>query len=209
MPLDTVNLQFSYNAEKVYKFPDIKLSSSEAALIIGPSGSGKTTFLNLIAGLQKASKGDVTINNQSLAKLEGKNLEQFRAQHLGLIFQKSLFLPYLSILDNMKLIYSIQNRKASTEEITDLFTELNIKHILNKKASACSTGEQQRAAIARALLQKPSLILADEPTAALDDENAQKVGELLLKMSQSQKTALLIVTHDGRLKKLISKSYQL
>jgi ABC-type lipoprotein export system ATPase subunit len=209
MPLETANLQFSYHAEKVFKFPDIKLSAAEAALIIGPSGSGKTTFLNLIAGLQKASKGDISINNQSIANLEGRNLERFRAQHLGLIFQKSLFLPYLSVMDNMRLIYSIQNRKPSADEITDLFTDLNIKHILKKKASACSTGEQQRAAIARALLQKPSLILADEPTAALDDENARKVGELLLKMSQSQKTALLIVTHDVRLKKLISKSYQL
>jgi len=209
MALQTTNLQFSYDAEKTFRFPDIRLASADAALIIGPSGSGKTTFLNLIAGLQKASKGEVIVNNQSINKLKGRSLEKFRAEHLGLIFQKSLFLPYLSMLDNMKLIYSIQNRAASKTEIQALFEELNIGHILKKKAATCSIGEQQRAAIARALLQKPSLILADEPTAALDDANAEKVGELLLEMSQSQQRALLVVTHDERLKKLISKTYQL
>lgn len=209
MALETTNLQFSYDAEKAFRFPDIQLASADAALIIGPSGSGKTTFLNLIAGLQKATHGEVKLNNQSINQLEGRSLERFRAKHLGLIFQKSLFLPYLSMLDNMKMIYSIQNRVASNTEIKALFDELNIGHILNKKASTCSIGEQQRAAIARALLQKPSLILADEPTAALDDANAEKVGELLLEMSQSQQRALLVVTHDERLKKLISKTYQL
>lgn len=209
MALETTNLQFSYHAEKAFKFPDIKLASADAALIIGPSGSGKTTLLNLIAGLQKASAGEVKLGDQSLHNLEGRSLERFRAKHLGLIFQKSLFLPYLTMMDNMKMIYSIQNRQADKSEIDLLFSELNIRHILYKKAASCSIGEQQRAAIARALLQKPSLILADEPTAALDDTNAEKVGELLLQMSQSQKTALLVVTHDARLKKLISKSYQL
>jgi len=209
MALQTTNLQFSYHAQKVFKFPDIKLASADAALIIGPSGSGKTTFLNLIAGLQKPSIGEVKLGHQFINKLVGRSLERFRAEHLGLIFQKSLFLPYLSMMDNMKIIYSIQKRKASPTEIESLFADLNISHILHKKASTCSIGEQQRAAIARALLQKPSLILADEPTAALDDANAQKVGDLLLQMSKSQKTALLIVTHDARLKKLISKSYHL
>ena len=209
MALETTNLQFSYHAEKAFKFPDIKLASADAALIIGPSGSGKTTLLNLISGLQKASAGEVKLVDQSLHNLEGRSLERFRAKHLGLIFQKSLFLPYLSMMDNMKMIYSIQNRKADKSEIELLFSELNIGNILYKKAASCSIGEQQRAAIARALLQKPSLILADEPTAALDDANAEKVGELLLQMSQSQNTALLVVTHDARLKKLISKSYQL
>ncbi|PTM05246.1 MAG: ABC transporter ATP-binding protein [Bacteroidetes bacterium] len=209
MALETTNLQFSYHAEKAFKFPDIKLASADAALIIGPSGSGKTTLLNLIAGLQKASAGEVKLGDQFLHNLEGRSLERFRAKHLGLIFQKSLFLPYLTMMDNMKMIYAIQNRQADKSEIDLLFSELNILHILHKKAASCSIGEQQRAAIARALLQKPSLILADEPTAALDDTNAEKVGELLLQMSQSQKTALLVVTHDARLKKLISKSYQL
>ncbi len=209
MALETSNLQFSYDAKKAFHFPDIELAAADAALIIGPSGSGKTTLLNLIAGLQKASTGEVIINHQSINQLEGRNLERFRAKHLGLIFQKSLFLPYLSMLDNMKMIYAIQDRNASIKEIESLFDELNIVHILHKKAATCSIGEQQRAAIARALLQKPSLILADEPTAALDDANAKKVGELLLEMSQSQQRALLVVTHDERLKKLIPKSYQL
>lgn len=209
MALETTNLQFSYQEDKSFKFPDIQLKAAESALILGPSGSGKTTLLNLIAGLQEADQGEVKVNQQALSSLQGRKRERFRAEHIGLIFQKSLFLPYLSIYDNMRMIFAIQNRRSTREEIEYLFSELSILHILNKKASACSIGEQQRAAIARALLQKPSLILADEPTAALDDQNAQKVAELLLEMCQSQQSSLLIVTHDARLKGLIAKSYSL
>jgi putative ABC transport system ATP-binding protein len=128
---------------------------------------------------------------------------------MGIIFQRSYFLPYLSIGENLKLAAQMQGLKISSAQAKNALEKLNVAHVAQHKPANCSVGEQQRASIARAILHEPKLILADEPTSALDDINAEKVTQTLLQVAAEQKAALLIVTHDSRLKNLISKTYAL
>lgn len=209
MVLQSSELQFAYPNTKGFNFPDISIDAGEAALLLGPSGSGKSTLLNLLAGLIPPQEGKISINNTSLEHLNERAKEQFRARNIGLVFQRSFFLPYLSLLDNLMLASRYQGHKLSQVEIKNIFNQLEISHLASKKPSECSLGEQQRASIARALVQNPALILADEPSSALDDKNAGKVAELLLSTCENYNSALLVVTHDQRLKDLISKSYSL
>ena len=209
MALQSSELSFKYNAQSSFVFPPLGLKPAESALLLGPSGSGKSTLLHLLAGLLEPAKGEVTIGAQNLHALKGQARDRFRGEHLGIIFQRSHFLPYLTICENLKLAAQAQNARVSTKQIHHLLDRLNIGALAAKKPSDCSLGEQQRAAIARAILHKPQLILADEPTSALDDHNAQKVTKLLQQMAQEAQAALLIVTHDGRLKEHISKTYML
>jgi len=209
MVLRSSELSFEYHSTRRFNFPDLVLDQRESALLLGSSGSGKSTLLSLLAGLQRPLQGDIMVKGQKLGDLSERGLEQFRAENIGVIFQKAFFLPYLSITQNLQLVSKLQKVRTSKSEIQAQLEALNIGHIKNQKPSSCSLGEQQRASIARVLLQKPALILADEPTSALDDENARKVAELLHETSTAAGSALLIVTHDQRLKSEISKSYQL
>lgn len=209
MVLQSSNLKFAYSQSASFDFPDIAIQPGEAALLIGPSGSGKSTLLNLLAGLNAPQAGSIAINGIDLQSLSERKKERFRARNIGLVFQRSFFLPYLSLSENLKLASRYQGNKIDNEQIAHLFEQLQIGHLSNKKPNECSLGEQQRASIARALIQNPSLILADEPSSALDDYNASKVADLLLSVCQKFDSALLVVTHDQRLKSLITKSYSL
>lgn len=209
MLIQSSELSFEYHPERSFNFPDLSLHPSESALLLGASGSGKSTFLSLLAGLQRPKHGQIKIKGQELTTLSDRDLEKFRAEHIGIIFQKAFFLPYLSITENLLLGAQLQKTSLSKKEVYEQLEALDIRHIAHQKPSSCSLGEQQRASIARVLLQKPALILADEPTSALDDQNAARVAELLHQASLAAESALLIVTHDQRLKSQISKSYQL
>lgn len=209
MVIQSSELKFSYTQSLKFDFPDIRLDAAEAALLIGPSGSGKSTLLNLLAGLLKPQAGSIQILDQDFGKLPEREKESFRAKNIGLIFQRSFFLPYLSLKENLLLSARYQGKSVSSDRILGLFEDLQIAALADKKPGECSLGEQQRASIARALLQDPALILADEPSSALDDANAEKVAELLLNVVNKSNTALLVVTHDHRLKSLIPKSYSL
>ncbi len=209
MVLQSSELKFSYPNTSEFDFPDIQLAPGESALLLGPSGSGKSTLLNLLAGLIAPQKGSIIINGTEMYGLKERKKEQFRAANIGLVFQRSFFLPYLSLHENLLLASRYQGHKIKSSEINALFEDLQIGHLSAKKPSECSLGEQQRASIARALLQKPALILADEPSSALDDGNANKVADLLLSLCEQYNSALLVVTHDQRLKAKISKSYSL
>jgi len=209
MILQSSELKFSYPQTEKLRFPDVNIDAGEAALLLGPSGSGKSTLLHLFAGLLPIQEGNVSVVNTNLTSLNERKKEEFRARNIGLVFQRSFFLPYLSLQENLELSSRYQGRKSSKPEIEQLFDQLQIHHLKDKLPSECSLGEQQRASIARALLQKPALILADEPSSALDDANAGKVAELLLSLVNEYQSSLLVVTHDQRLKSLIPKSYSL
>lgn len=209
MVIQSSELKFSYQETDDFHFPDIQLQESEAALLLGPSGSGKSTLLHLLSGLLQPSSGRIEIMGQDFTALKERDKENFRARKLGLIFQRSFFLPYLSLKENLLLSARYQGRQLKADYVMSIFKDLQISHLANKKPSECSLGEQQRASIARAILQEPALILADEPSSALDDKNASIVAELLLSITQQSKSSLLIVTHDQRLKALIPKSYSL
>jgi putative ABC transport system ATP-binding protein len=209
MALQSSELLFSYNKDKSFSFPALRVAAGDSILVLGPSGAGKSTLLNILAGLLDPDQGEVKIAQQDLFALSPSKREQFRAQHIGMIFQKSFFLPYLSIAENIELALKLQKHPLSKSDLKEQLAILGIPHLYDKKPSECSVGEQQRASIARALLQKPSLLLADEPTSALDDENTKTVATLLKKLAKEQGTALAIVTHDQRLKTNFTQEYSL
>lgn len=209
MALHSTALQFKYTTQKKFSFEPISVLAGESALLLGPSGSGKTTFLHLLAGLLVPLTGDVNVAGKNLFTLNAKQRDAHRGKQMGIIFQQSYFLPYLSIRENLKLAAQMQGLKITTAQAKAALEKLNVGHIAQQKPANCSVGEQQRASIARAILHKPTIILADEPTSALDDANAEKVAQTLLQVAEEQKAALLIVTHDNRLKNLISKTYAL
>ncbi len=207
--LRTENLTFAYNSSNSFQFPDIQCTKNQNLLIIGESGTGKTTLLHILAGLLKASKGKVWIEDTELNSLSDVQIDRFRGKNIGLVFQKSHFVSALSVKDNLRLAQSLAGEKKDMEKIKTLLHRLNIEHKLNSKPSQLSQGEQQRVAIARALLNQPKLILADEPTSGLDDKNCKQVADLLEEQAKIVGSCLVIVTHDGRLKERFTNQIEL
>lgn len=198
--LQTDTLKFSYPNKQVFRFPDIHCKSEETLLILGNSGTGKTTFLNILALLLNPSEGILTINNTNTTILNEKSKTDFRAKNVGIVFQKPYFVNALNVSENLVLANYLGNYPMDKLKAEDLAKNLGFDHLMSKKVQELSGGEQQRVCIARALMNNPKVILADEPTSALDDENCQKVADLLEKQSKSIGAALIIVTHDHRLK---------
>jgi putative ABC transport system ATP-binding protein len=198
--LVTKNLKFSYNSSTEFSFPDMQCNASEALLITGNSGKGKTTLLHLLAGLLKPKSGEITIDNIDISKLSESNLDQFRGKNIGLILQQSYFISSLSVQENLELASWLALGNKQKDKAKQLLIQLDIEKQSHKLPSQLSIGQQQRVSIARALMTNPKLILADEPTSSLDDENANKVASLLENLAKEYTTALVIVTHDQRLK---------
>ncbi len=207
--LKTNNLSFSFDQKRVFHFPDLSLKKGEQLLISGKSGSGKTTLLHLLALLQKPQFGEIYFNNEIVSQLQGKNLIHFRATHFGVVFQKNYFLKSLNVMDNLKMSLYYKNQHLSGAEIRKTAEQLDVENLLQKNTYQLSGGEQQRISILRALLHKPAIILADEPTASLDDENAQKVAQLLQFQSNEYGASLVIVSHDFRLKSIFDQQINL
>ena len=200
------NLSFSYPGGRDIQFPDLGVAAGDALLILGKSGSGKTTFLNLLAGLLTPKAGEVQIDGQNLNTLSNQKLDQFRGSKIGLVFQKPHLLAPLSVLDNLKLAPFFG--KTEGQDPLELLGELQIQAKANSPIQSLSEGEAQRVSIARALMNKPKVILADEPTSSLDDENAEIVTRLLQQQAKKISAALIIVTHDQRVKNLIPNFVQ-
>ena len=198
-------IEFSYPAVQ-FKFPDIHCNAGETLLITGNSGKGKTTLLHLLAGILKPAAGSIYINNTDIATLTSKELDHYRGRQIGIVFQQSHFVASLSVLDNLLLAQYLSGRKKDRSKAIELLDSLGVGTQKNKKPSQLSTGQQQRVSIARALVNNPSVLLADEPTSSLDDENCMIVAGLLQQQSAAQKTALVIVTHDSRLKNVFQHS---
>ena len=194
--LYTRNLAYAYPNGRTLRFPDMECGEGNVLLISGGSGVGKTTLLHLLAGLLKPSGGEVQVAGTAIQSLKPAAMDAFRGKHIGIIYQQSQFIAALSVKENLLLA-----GKARLQEISE---KLGIQSLLHKKPAQLSQGEQQRASITRALLQSPQLLLADEPTASLDDDNCIAVAKLLAAQAAEQKAALLIVTHDNRLKQLFA-----
>lgn len=201
--IKTQNLSFQYDSEKPISFPDIKCDSGEMMLVLGQSGVGKTTLLHLLSGLIRAKGGSVTIAGQDLSKLSDKKLDHFRGQHIGVIFQKFHFIKSLNVLENLTIAQKLAGKPIDENRCIELLENLQIGHKVSSKINELSQGETQRVAIARALVNNPAVILADEPTSALDDTNCQAVLDLLSTQAKQSGAALVIVTHDTRLKDMI------
>lgn len=194
------DLIFSYNKNAVFDFPDIHLMAKEPLLVLGESGTGKTTFLHLLAGLLRPQSGDIIIGTTHLTSLGYRKMDKFRGTNIGIIFQKPHFISALTLKDNLLLAQYLANVMQNPENIKATLQRLNMLHKINSPISELSQGEQQRAAIARAVLNKPKLILADEPTSSIDDKNCAAVVGLLKEQADFAEANLIIVTHDQRLK---------
>ena len=204
----TKGLNFKYNDQASFSFPDINLGKDENLLIIGSSGIGKTTLLHLLAGLLESNSGSIELYGQDISKLTQHQIDKFRGQNIGIVFQKPHFVNSLTVKENLQLAQYLGNKKDQNR-IIDILSSLDILNKENKRPKKLSQGEKQRASIAMAIVNSPKLILADEPTSSLDDENCDRVIKLLKKQASEFKAQLIVITHDNRLKKHFKKSIKL
>lgn len=182
----------------------------ELSLILGPSGSGKSTFLTIAGGLQTPTSGTVAVEGKRLGKLTSKERDQLRLNKIGFVLQSYNLLPYLNVADQFALVRKVKKTgNLSTAEFQRLLTELGIADLRNHFPDEMSGGQNQRVAIARALYPNPEIVLADEPTAALDSNRVKVVGSLLKQMARNHDKAIVVVTHDLRLREFADHIYQL
>lgn len=207
--IQSKNVIFTYNATTSFEFPDVNCNVADALLITGISGKGKTTLLHLLGGLLRPESGSISIQETNIATLSEKELDHFRGKNIGLVLQQSHFIASLNVLENVVLASWLATGKQATEKAKSLLKELDLEDQMYKLPSNLSVGQQQRVSIARALINEPKLLLADEPTSSLDDENAAKVADLLAHLSKEYNASLIIVTHDYRLKSKFSNQLNL
>ena len=206
--IKTKGVEFNYDNQVFFKFQDIDLKSSENLLIIGSSGIGKTTLLHLLAGLLESSSGSIKLFEKELNDLSSHQLDRFRKNNIGIVFQRPHFVNSLTVKENLQLAQYIANKKDNNR-IENILKNLNIFDKSDKKTNQLSQGEKQRASIALAIVNSPKLILADEPTSSLDDVNCDNVIKLLKKQATDFGAQLIVITHDSRLKKHFKNSIEL
>lgn len=179
---------------------DLTVTEGEFTALVGPSGSGKTTLLNIIGGLDSPSQGSIHLNDTDITQLSEAELSDFRLFQLGFIFQAYNLVPVLSALENVELVMVMQGRHLNERrERAEHYLELvGLSSIIHRRPSALSGGQQQRVAVARALAAGPRLVLADEPTANLDSENATALLDIMHRLSHEEKTTFIFSTHDPR-----------
>lgn len=190
------------------KETNFSAAAGEFIGIIGPSGSGKSTFLTLAGGLQTPTAGEVLINGQAFSEEKEKKRAKIRFKEIGFILQASNLIPFLTVKKQLKLVDKI-NRSNQKDKANTLFDQLGVTKLENKYPQDLSGGERQRIAIARALYNDPSIILADEPTASLDSEKAFEVVKILAKEAKDKNKAIMMVTHDTRLIDFCDKVYEI
>ena len=210
--LNNINKFFGTDLSRVEVLKNVNFTADlgELSLIIGPSGSGKSTLLTIMGGLQTPDSGTVLIDQQNLAELTTKQRDQLRLNKIGFVLQSYNLLPYLSVRDQFKLVDRVKRQgNISAAERDHLLEELGIDRLLDQYPGELSGGQNQRVAIARALYTNPQIILADEPTAALDSNRVKVVGQLLKQMARQHHKAVIVVTHDLRLREFADHTYQL
>jgi lipoprotein-releasing system ATP-binding protein len=206
--LKSTNLSFSYDNKHFFTYPDFCLDK-EPLLVLGESGCGKTTLIHLLGGILKPNSGEILWGNQNILAISKAELDKKRGEELSFIFQKSHFVTALNVKQNIELQAKINNKLVDKNDFDELVNQLKINDLLLKKTKELSEGEKQRVSIARALMAKPKFLLADEPTAALDDRNAYEVIRILKEESQNFGVKLVIITHDQRIKELFNQKIQL
>ncbi|MBB5019398.1 putative ABC transport system ATP-binding protein [Chitinivorax tropicus] len=207
--LSIQQLEFTYPGGRPIRFPDWQLSQGDIALLLGPSGSGKSTLVAMLAGLLTPRAGTIGIAGQVLQQLSGHALDHFRGRHIGFVPQQLHLLPLLSVRENLRLAQTLAGQKRDDVRIDHVLKSLGIEALANRRPGALSQGQKQRAAIARATVNTPKLLLADEPTANLDDQAAEAALDVLLDAARACAATLVIATHDSRVKHRIANQLTL
>ncbi|WP_461788077.1 ABC transporter ATP-binding protein [Pedobacter sp.] len=207
--ISITSISHQYGSAPALTFADWTVKDAEQWLLLGQSGSGKTTLLHILTGLLKPSSGNVSINNTNLYELTSKKLDAFRGQHIGIIFQKPHLIKSLSVVENLLLAQSFAGLTTDQQRIDDVLASLDMLHKKNAYPQQLSQGQLQRVTIARAVINKPTLLIADEPTSSLDDKNAEAVLALLKQQSEINQATLVVATHDKRVKDAFNLTYSL
>lgn len=205
--VEAKNISKSFGDLKVLKGLDFKAEKGELVSIVGASGAGKTTFLQILGSLENPDQGQLFIQDTDVFQLKPKKLAQFRNEHIGFIFQFHHLLPEFTALENVCIPGLIAKRKKSEIEKRglELLNYLGLKSRVNHKPSELSGGEQQRVAVARALINNPALILADEPTGNLDSKNADELHQLFLDLKKEFGNTFIVITHNKELAEIADR----
>ena len=210
--LTNVNKFFGHDAARVHVLSDVNFTASagKMVLILGPSGSGKSTLLTIAGGLQTPTSGTVTVAGKALTTMTKKQRDQLRLAQIGFILQAYNLVPYLTVAEQFALVDRVKRTgNLNSAQLTQLLADLGIAELQHKYPVELSGGQQQRVAIARALYPDPAIVLADEPTAALDSPRVVKVGQLLATLAREYHKAVIVVTHDLRLRDFADEIYHL
>lgn len=200
--LSARNIKRSFGDLLVLKGVDIDIRQGEIASIVGSSGAGKSTLLHILGTLDKADQGEIYLEGQRIDQLKGKKLSDFRNRHIGFVFQFHHLLPEFSALENVCIpgwIFKDKSKKEVEARAKSLLEKLGLGHRLENKPAALSGGEQQRVAVARALINNPAIVFADEPTGNLDSANARELHHLFFELKNEFNQTFLVVTHNEEL----------
>ncbi len=212
--IDATHIHKFYGELEVLKGVNLSIKKGEIVAIVGPSGAGKTTLLQILGTLDKPSKSNnstLTINNQNLLELKDKSLSKFRNKHVGFIFQFHQLLPEFTALENVCIPAFIANKskKEAEKSATELLQFLGLSNRMNHKPNELSGGEQQRVAVARALINNPEVIFADEPSGNLDSSSAKNLHELFFTLREKFNQTFVIVTHNQELANMADRKLEM
>lgn len=206
--LSAKNIHKRYGPVEVLKGVDVAIQSGEIVSIVGPSGSGKSTLLHILGTLDKADRGEVFLDTENISHLQGNKLASFRNKHIGFVFQFHHLLPEFSALENVCIPGWLASRSKNEvkQRAEELLKILGLSQRLENKPNQLSGGEQQRVAVARALINKPDIVFADEPTGNLDTANAKELHQLFFDLRKEFNQTFLIVTHNEELAQLSDRT---
>jgi len=203
------SVSHSYAGAQRISFKDWEINNGEQWLLLGESGSGKTTLLHILTGILKPAQGEVHMDGTSVYALSSRALDQFRGRNIGIIFQRPHLIKSLTITENLVLAQSFASLPENLNRVNEVLESLGIAAKKHAYPDELSQGQLQRVSIARAVINKPALLIADEPTSSLDDKNAKAVLDLLMQQSGLNQATLIVATHDKRVKDAFTNTYQL
>ena len=210
--LKDVNKVYGKGEAKVAALKDINFQANkgEVVLIMGPSGAGKSTFLTIAGSLQKPTSGEILINGRDISNFSAKQSGELRLNKIGFVLQAYNLVPFLTVKEQFTLIDKVKKQNNLLQDkLQGLLKQLGIEKLVNKYPNELSGGQQQRVAIATALYANPDILLADEPTASLDTQNVEEVGQLFKDLAKKRDKAVILVTHDPRLEKYADHIYEM